>query len=162
MFNRLIFCMCLILLKIFRFLIHKNGKDLSIFLFVTRTSTSLSMKFWKSIFWQTVSQRFGRIRWKTIYRNWSSLQTVSLWLSSPRALCWIISTRYSFSICMVSCGGFLSFSHILCYHYVISQTHAKMQLIYRCKRENEMDLTKISDWKCANGFLHQVIRLNMS
>ena len=33
----------------------------------------------------------------------------------------------------------------LCYHYGISQTYAKMHLVYCCKHENEVDLTKLSD-----------------
>ena len=33
----------------------------------------------------------------------------------------------------------------LCYHYGISKTYAKMQMIYRCKRENQSYLTKLSD-----------------
>ena len=45
-------------------------------------------------------------------------------------------------------------------HDGINQTYAKMQLIYHCKSENKIYLTKLSDEKCADGFLHQVIRFN--
>ena len=40
----------------------------------------------------------------------------------------------------------------LCYHYNISQTYGKVQLIYRGKRETEIHPTKLSDEKCANRF----------
>ena len=33
----------------------------------------------------------------------------------------------------------------LCYHYGISQACAKIELIYRCKLENEIYLTKLSN-----------------
>ena len=50
----------------------------------------------------------------------------------------------------------------LCYHYGISQTYAKMQLIHRYKGENKIYRTKVSDEKCTNRFLLQVIRFNMA
>ena len=45
----------------------------------------------------------------------------------------------------------------LCYHYGISQTYVKMQLIYSCKRENGIYLTKLSDKNALMVFLGVII-----
>ena len=134
-----------------KFLLEENSsKHLPSFLFLCRMR-AIPGPLWESVelVYTTVCDSQGQpLQLKICPHSWS-LGKGRLPSCRWDNICFFFLTMY---YSYIICGQFVETSTLSLLPHV--QTYAKMQLIYRCKCEDEIYLIKLSHSKCANRFVY--------